>query len=260
MLGDFRKAQETLKELEAKDFFKRLQRLRLQDPLRIRLLACAAELHFYQGNNETARNLLKEYANQIEDVVSRKEVTPREKLQLAEFFYSQGDFRRALVVAEQILDQSRQDLWGFGETCYFLSRCYSRLRQQKEREDFSGKALDYFLQMEGEPRIAVQWQIGRAYLLEGFSLWRDGHPDRAMVKLHTARSLLTRTGDFISIANVEQSLGCILRSFGRLEEAIGSFASALDHYQEAGHQLNIARVLTNLGRTWLDKGNWNNAD
>src|SRR3990170_1483855 len=91
MLGDFRKAQEAFKELEAKDFFKRLQRLRLQDPLRIRLLACAAELHFYQGDNETARNLLKEYANQIEDVVSRKDVTAREKLQLAEFFYSQGD-------------------------------------------------------------------------------------------------------------------------------------------------------------------------
>ena len=74
--------------------------------------------------------------------------------------------------------------------------------------------------------------------------------------LHTADFLLQTSGDFIARANVRHTFGVILRSRGRLDEALKELQAADDLYEKAGHQLNRARVNTDIGRVYLDGGNW----
>jgi len=263
---DFRSALKELEKLEKRRFFDWVHRLPPSDRLRAKSATLAAELYFYHGENKKAQALLAEYATRPELLWAMGEdVTPRAKLQVAEYFYSRREFGRAVEIGEEILSQCKKenDPWGIGESCYYLLRFCSRREQFDQAEQYGDQALASFAQAgmayDEEP-IGIRWRIGLVLLVAGHAKWRAGYLGKAMSKLQVAQLLLKKAeGDPIGKANVKHSIGAILRSKGEYEKALRLLEQAHKLYRAAKHQLNISRVQLAIGRVHLDVGNWNDA-
>jgi tetratricopeptide (TPR) repeat protein len=262
-VGNFRAALPLVDEMCQDGFLATLRRLPAGTPLRARAAAALAEVLFYRGHNEKARELVAGAAPQARFLSFGDEVPTRAKLQLlVEHDYSLGDFERASIAAKQIRRQceERKNPWGMGEALYYLARCCMRVHKPLAVYDACDKSIESFVQAAAAERRGapeVQWRIGLVLLVGGYTSWDAGH-NTARLKLLTARSLLAATGDIVSRANVEQTIGTVLRSQRRSQadfaQALEAFDAARTAYRAANHQLNLARVLTNMGRTFLHMG------
>jgi tetratricopeptide (TPR) repeat protein len=263
--GNFRKANEVSGGLFENI---RCTDLPLENTWRAKATAISAGLYFYHGNTPAAHRQLNEYVMHEEIFLAIPGLRVGQKLVLAEYSYSRGEFETAIKMAEKILAgcEPDSDLSGIGEIYHFLSRCHRRLHQYDELRQCCDRARDcfhrHFLSSDSLKPAAMlrnmkilRWRIGLSCLIEGYSLWSRGNTGIARHRLITARSLLEGTGDYIDEANVLQSLGSITRSEGNYDASLESLLKALDLYNESGHHLNQARTLTNIGRTYLCRAN-----
>jgi tetratricopeptide (TPR) repeat protein len=269
--GDFYRANEEFERLlKSVDY----QKLPFSNPWRAKATAIATWLHFYRGDNPAAYQALSEYVANEKLFLDMPELRTGQKLVLAEYVYSRGEFERAIKMADRILAECevKGDLSGMGEICHFMSRCHRRLHQYEEFRSYCDRAREYFLQhylstenvlqpKELQKNIKIlRWQIGLSCQIEGYSLWNRGDIVDARHRLVTAKSLLKNTGDYINEANVFQSLGCITRSEGDYDASLESLNRALRLYSEIGHHLNKSRALTNIGRTYLRRADQHSDD
>ena len=260
--GDFREANEKFGQLlQNVDYLK----LPLNNIWRAKATAISAGIYFYRGDIPAAWRALNEYISHEGLFLSMTELRTGQKLVLAEYAYSRGEFEVAIKIANKILDECEveADLSGAGAVCHFISRCYRRLHKYEELRRFSERTRECFLQLflrsekamrpetVLENLMVLRWRIGLSCLIEGYSLWSRGDIASGRHKLITAKALLENTGDFIGEANVLQSLGSIARSEGNFEVSLENFNRALELYNESGHHLNISRTLTNIARTYL---------
>jgi tetratricopeptide (TPR) repeat protein len=222
-----------------------------------------AELHAYLGENERAQQLLAPYIVDSRVFIGGDVDIPiRAKLQIFEFFYSKREFSRAIDIGLILRQQAAEkgDLWGEGEALYYLARVYSRLDEYMAVDDCCEQATQRFAACAPiAGNSGVSWRIGQVSLAAGWSRWRRGDLTAATSKLYVARWLLGSTGDFISSANVDNTLGILFRSQGRYDDSLRALDDARRQYEMAGHRLNLARALTNIGRTYLDQGDSRNA-
>jgi tetratricopeptide (TPR) repeat protein len=259
--GNFRKANEVSAGL-----FRNIRYLDLplENTWRAKATAISARLYFYHGNTPAAHRILSEYVMNGDLFLAIPGLRVGQKLVLAEYSYSRGEFEPAIKIAEKILAECElnSDLAGIGEIYHFLSRCHRRLHQYDEMRRCCDGAREcfhrYFLSSEGLQPSAMlrnmkmlRWRIGLSCLIEGYSLWSRGNTRTARHRLVTAKTLLEDTDDYIDEANVLQSLGSITRSEGNYDASLESLHKALELYNESGHHLNQARTLTNIGRTHL---------
>ena len=205
-----------------------------------------------------------EYASSPDDVEQATNgISPRAKLQLAEFFYSLRRVEEAVRTAHEVLRQceTASDALGIGEACFYLERFYRLLNRSDDVEQFADRAIESFCQVPASAgdEVKIRWRLGLVLSVVGFGSWRAGNLARAMSRLSLAEWLLDGTGDFVNIANVQQSLGCIRRSQGDYDGALSLFKEAREQYEEAGHRLHISRVLANEGVAYLEKREWENA-
>lgn len=262
MQGDFRTAFEILDNLD----WDREPQLPFKES------ALLAELLFYRGDHAGARMCLEPFASKYDRLVTSAAGATdpaRARLQLAEYFYSQGDedpknVQTAVQIAQGILSECEAggDLLGSAEACFYLERFCRRLHQYDQVERYADGAVEKFCALGTTERNGgtnVRWRLGLVFSVIGFSSWRAGDLGRATSRLQLARRLLGGTRDFVNIANVEQGIGCIRRSEGENPEALRLFEMAQKHYEHAGHQLHLSRVLSNAGQAYLQKKEWKNA-
>jgi tetratricopeptide (TPR) repeat protein len=238
------------------------QRAKRLEPVAVEASA-VAELYFYMGRNDNAMGLLGGYAKTWPATFERHvgAAATRTRLQLAEYFYCQGDYAKAADIARDALTKASHaaDTRGTAEASYFLMRILRRSHSYSEITDKCHAAIEAFTAASrrgGVDKTVLSWRLGLVYLVAGFTQWRAGNLAHAMGLLHTADFLLQTSGDFIARANVRHTFGVILRSRGRLDEALKELQAADGLYEKAGHQLNRARVNTDIGRVYLDGGNW----
>jgi tetratricopeptide (TPR) repeat protein len=182
---------------------------------------------------------------------------------VVEALYSARDFDAARVASERILRHSNTKI-DQGIAAYALARCHMREhRDDTEVYKACNLAAAKFLEHAGvdadsfqpgaEPPF-LRWRLGLLYLVKGFTRWNAGDPQTAMSRLLMAKWCLSKTNDFIGLANVDLTIGGILRSKGEAEEAIPILERACRAYEHAAHHLNLARCLTNIGRAQKDAG------
>lgn len=258
-VGDFRTALHELELLAADGVFNTLSKMPLSDVTRCTFSAYAAELFFYRGENGKACELLEPYVAKPDVLLMADEVPPRAKLQLSEYYYAFRQFQQAIVIAEEVATQcqAKHDLIGTGESFYYVQRAYSRVPDYDKIDHYHNQALESFARVgidQPEEPVGVEWRIGQVLLVSGFSRYRAGDLTGATALLCTARWLLRKTGDFLNIANVEQSFGCILRSKGVYDESLRALEYAQRYYDKVQDHVNISRVSMNIGRTYLGMG------
>ena len=258
-VGDFRTALQKLESLVAEGALKTLSKMPLSDATRVVFSAYAAELFFYRGENGKACELLEPYVAKPDLLLMSVDMPPRAKLQVSEYYYSLRQFQQAIVIAEDIAKQCemQHDLIGTGESFYYVQRAYSRVHDYDKIDRYHNQALESFARVgidQPEEPVGVEWRIGQVLLVSGFAHYRAGDLTRATALLCTARWLLRKTGDFLNIANVEQSFGCILRSKGIYDESLRALEFARQHYETVEDHVNLSRVAMNIGRTYLGMG------
>ncbi len=264
--GNFRQAQMKFDYHNA--VFQDARASRIHEPLKAKLSAIAARLHFYRGNISSAGNAIKKYQKKESEFLSMGSLRTGQKLVLCEYHYENRKFDKAISMARQILKTcvERRDPSGEGEAHHFIARCFSRLFEQDELtkscEESRACFFRWFAASKNRSRDlpVLNWRIGISYLLEGFFLWREGNALGGRDKLLAAQQLLEDIRDDISKANVLQSLGAILRSQGETAQSFHTLSSALGLYNAAHHSRNIARTLTNIGRTLLRDKNFQEAE
>ena len=258
-VGDFRTALGALESRIAEGVLKTLSTIPLSDVNRSVFSAYAAELFFYRGENGRACELLEPYVAKPDLLLMSEKVPPRAKLQLSEYYYSLRQFQHAIVIAHDVAKQceAKNDLIGTGESFYYVQRAYSRVPDYEKIDDYHDAALESFARVgidQPEEPVGVEWRIGQVLLVSGFAHYRAGDLTKATALLCTARWLLRKTGDFLNIANVEQSFGCILRSKGIYAESLRALEYARQHYEKVEDHVNLSRVAMNIGRTYLGIG------
>jgi tetratricopeptide (TPR) repeat protein len=255
--GNFRQAQMKFDYCNA--VFQDARASRIREPLKAKLSAIAARLYFYRGNDRSAGNVLNKYLKRESEFLSLGSLRTGQKLVLCEYYYAKRKFDKAISMAQQVLKAcvENKDPSGEGEAHHFIARCFSRLFEQDELlkscEESRACFFRWFTVSTNRSRDlpVLNWRIGISYLLEGFSLWREGNALGGRDRLLAAQLLLEDIRDDISKANVLQSLGAILRSQGETAQSLVTLSSALELYNAAHHSRNIARTLTNIGRTLL---------
>jgi tetratricopeptide (TPR) repeat protein len=261
LAGNYTRAVKLLRGLEADDTVMALRTgPDSEDPTRAVHAAAVAELFFYMGRNAEARALLSHYADQWEKSETLiRNVPCRTRLQVAEYFYSKGEYDKARRAALRILDgaRSENDDLGGGEAAYFLMRTFRRLHKYEDVFSFAATAVDAFSRVAD--RGGLQGRLGRVQYVLGFTHWRSGDLDRAQLALQTASGLLMDGADFMVAANVRHTLGSILRSRGQHTAAGDELMLTRRLYAEAGHQLNLVRVGIDLARLSLDTRDWKGA-
>ena len=258
-IGDFRTALQALDRFIAEGILPTLSKMPLSDVTRGTCSAYVAELFFYQGENGKACELLEPYVAKPDLLLMSKTMPSRAKLQLSEYYYSLRQFQQAIVVAEDIAKQcaAQNDLIGVGESLYYVQRAYSRVPDYEKIDHYHNEALEHFARVgfdQSDATLRVEWRIGQVLLVSGFAHYRAGDLTKATALLCTARWLLRKTGDFLNIANVEQSFGCILRSKGVYDESLRALEYARRHYETVADHVNLSRVAMNIGRTYLGIG------
>ena len=162
--------------------------------------------------------------------------------------------RATLETAEHAMDHR-----GKGEALYALMRILRRLHKYQEVTGHRHEAIEAFAAAPKpghDDKATLPWRVGLVYLVAGFTEWRAGNLPSAMGLLHTADCLLQQSEDFIARANVHHTFGVILRSQGRADAALQQLNRARGLYATAGHDLNLARVHTDIGRVHLDSRDW----
>lgn len=267
LVGDYARALRVLNGLEREEGLLDMQTFDEADVDRAAYAAAAAELYFYSGHNSKARPLLDAYAKDWKKF-KKSLRTPRAQLQIAEYFYSQNQLRdhlhSARSIAEAVLKDAMEarDHRGIGEGCYYLMRITRRLHKYDDVARYRHQAIESFADAAAanrDDRKALSWRLGLVYLVAGFTQWRAGDLVSATSLLHTSRSLLEGTSDFIGQANVRHTMGVILRSRGRFADALGELESAAKLYKDANHAVNLARVYCDIGRVYLDDRKWKDA-
>jgi tetratricopeptide (TPR) repeat protein len=259
-VGDLKRAITDFREIEAR----KLLGLPPSKLLRRRYSTLGAELYFYQGKNKEARELLQEYISHKELLLEMNGVDAREKLQLGEFYYSQRYYEQAVHIGYEVLSQckAKDDFLGMAESYHYLARFCSRLDKFKAVTQYCDLALENLAleasRYDKEP-MSVRWRTGLVLLVAGYALWISGFLDRAKTKLTVASYLLRNTGDPINIANIDHGMGCIERSYGHHKESLTFLFISLDMYRSLDHRLHISRVLTDIGRVYMDVTDWENA-
>jgi tetratricopeptide (TPR) repeat protein len=263
-VGDFRSAL----PIATRDFVALALQKEIPDDLRIRALAVAAELSSYLGRDDEARELQSRYVARDAGraLLVRKGTSARAKHALVvEHYYSLRDFDGAKRAAETILGycESDGDTVGAAVAAYGLARCHMRLhRSSSAVHEACNLSIARFLRVAGVSKVGfettkgvdlfLRWRLGLLYLLKGLARWDSGDLEMGMSRLLIAKWCLLGTGDFIALANVEHSIGTILRSTGDHAQAIEVLERARASYKDANHHLNFARCLTSIGRAQID--------
>jgi tetratricopeptide (TPR) repeat protein len=283
-VGDFPAAAHAWHALEAGGWLAQVSGLPRTDLIRLRTVAAAAELAFDQGRPQEAQAALADYLAHPDDFLAPDNgLSVHAKLQLAEWYYARRESAIAVHLAERLLaacDPERYATEGrvparyasvrpyledLGELHYYLARFYSRLHRYAAVDQQCDQALEAFaraaLMYPGpqEP-LTIRWRIGLILMVAGFTHWRAGHLVKATSQLQTAKWLLHPTRDVISQANVEQYLGCLLRSQGQYAAAVASLERARDIYLREHHPRELSRARVGIGRTYLEQGAYDQAE
>jgi tetratricopeptide (TPR) repeat protein len=255
-VGDFNSACHNLPCFAA-----RLDECAVDDVERARLAVAVAELYFYLGQTNAGRRALQPLL-----ASSRDGLSVRGQLQFVEYHYAMREFEDAVHEAVRIRSrcESAQDRWGIGESCYYLARCYMRRHDHREVFRCCDRAIENFTAATGADSASVKWRVGQVHLVAGFAGWDAGEFDTARSRLYAARWLLHDTRDPVSAANVDHTIGSILRSRARdtsdLDRALVMLIGARQQYATMNHTVNLARVFTNIGRVHLDKEDFTSAE
>jgi tetratricopeptide (TPR) repeat protein len=273
-VGNFAAATHAWHTFEARGWLARLSGLPRTAPARLRAVAIAAELAFDHGQPQEAQAVLADYVASLDEfLAAENRLSVHAKLQLAEWYYARRESHLAVHIAERLLAQCKPECYAharpyleeLGEIHYYLARFYSRLHRYAAVEQHGDQALEAFaragMQDPGvdEP-ITIRWRIGLVMMVAGFASWRAGHLSKATSQLHTAQWLLHPTKDAISQANVEQYLGCIQRSQCQYDTALASLERARAIYIREHHPRELSRVCTEIGRTYLEQGDYGQAE
>jgi putative nucleotidyltransferase with HDIG domain len=116
-------------------------------------------------------------------------------------------------------------------------------------------AQEYFdLALEIATRNNDQERAGRALNGTAVLYQEHGEIDLAEWFFLRARTAASLAQDSLTVGDVEQNLGIVANIRGDLRKALGHYRSALEHYEEIGHEHRIARALNNLGMLYIDLG------
>jgi tetratricopeptide (TPR) repeat protein len=218
-----------------------------------------AEIRFAFGSDVAAQALVKGYAESPDSVLASS-LDARQKLQLAEYHYSLFETKPAISIASAVLKRAEEagDRRGVGECRYYLTRASLRMNEYEAANEHCMRGLEVFHRSDSsaEPNAdALTWQTGRLLRVRGTAMWWQERLTEATAVLYLAVWLLRRIpGSRIQIGDALDSLGRILRSqgSGTYREAIDALEGARRHYR--GHDLKLARTLTDLARTRHNMG------
>jgi tetratricopeptide (TPR) repeat protein len=276
-LGQFRVALEHFASQAVRDALEAWRKKDRTDPRTLEAAAILAELHSYLGRSAVARDILRDFADSKErdHFLRMQGASAHARLQISEAIYSRGDYDEAIAAARMVLRDinptpaklaTEIERWSVGLACYYLARYHARRGTMSDSALYCARALEAYSSTAESTNLPRPWRIGQVFVVQGFADWRTGQLVIARARLHVALALLQSSGDFISIANAEQSLGCVLRSQGEYAKAADAFnrAAALyegsdeerERIQNRKHVLNYCRVMVYLGRTALATGSF----
>jgi tetratricopeptide (TPR) repeat protein len=259
--ADYRGATALVEKIRYGQSMTRLKSLRGGTGFKMRASAAIAEVLFYNAENDAARELIEDAAkNQGKWTDFGLDLPARARLQLVEHDYSARSFEAARMAARTIRNQchDRGDYLGAAEAAYYMARCYMRLHDPDPVYRACDRALEW-LSLAGN-QATVHWRTGLVLLVAGSTGSEAGHS--AWLELYAAKAILNMfPGDIVGRANVEHAIGSAFRRAESKDanRALKAFDKALVDYRQADHKLNIARVETNIGRTYLNTHDWQNA-
>lgn len=107
---------------------------------------------------------------------------------------------------------------------------------------------------------ALQAEEARARNCMGAVEQVRGNTDTAHALYDQARTLAVKLEDHRLAAMVDLNLGALASIRGELNAALASYSSALAHYRHLGDQLNVARLLNNIGMVHVDQNLFGTAE
>ena len=124
---------------------------------------------------------------------------------------------------------------------YWKANCHRKSGEYDEALASAMKGRKIALELGYVPMAAV------IQALEGWLLFQKGRAGEALTALHEAEAVLRPTDDHITVGNILSTYGRIDQADGRYEEAVRHFAEAISEYGKADPQHpNVARTLGNM--------------
>lgn len=232
---------------------------RRADPvLAMRRASILGELHFTLGQDTAAQELLEPFA--ASDALLASSLGLRQKLQLAEYYYSLFDTPNAERVAEgvRIAAKADEDWIAVAESHFYTARFLLRQDRYVEANQHCMEGIESVhraVTTSDRMRRQVRWQTGRLLRVRGTALWQQGRLTEAKAVLYLAAWILKegRVGG-INVGDALHALGQLLRADGpsRHADAIAALEEARDHYRH--HDLKLARTLVALARSRHNMG------
>ncbi len=124
---------------------------------------------------------------------------------------------------------------------YWKANCHRRSGEYDEALASAVKGRKVALDLGYLPMAAV------IQALEGWLLFQKGRSNEALTSLHEAEAVLRQTDDHITVGNILSTYGRIDQADGRYEESVKHFAEAISEYAKVDPQHpNVARTLGNM--------------
>ena len=110
------------------------------------------------------------------------------------------------------------------------------------------------------PSSADRGLYRRAVNMMGVACFAIGELDEAGAALHAALDMASEDDDLLLLAQATNNLGAIANLRGRHEDALSHYRLAIPTLQRIGHRQRLANVYHNIGITFRDTGDLDEAD
>ncbi|MFO7619218.1 MAG: tetratricopeptide repeat protein [Thermoplasmata archaeon] len=101
--------------------------------------------------------------------------------------------------------------------------------------------------------------ISDAHRGMGYVHWRMGDYARAKENFEIAMKHAEKSGDKVMIGMVHIEWGLVYSDLGELEEGVGHYKESIEILEDAREYQQLSRAYNNLGDTYLQKQDWDNA-
>ena len=223
-----------------------------------RLAAALMSIAYVKSNSGYANDAIKLYQ---ETLVIQTELDDKDGIatilnNLANIYDDKGDIPKALELYQNSMEIRVDigDLSGIASTLNNLAYLYTKLEEYDMAIENFTESLEMSKKLEDDRYISLAWNnLGYVYQKQGDLVKSEKYHKKSL-------SLRTKIDDLKGIAMSNNMLGMVAKDNFEYNKALDFFKVSLKIYSDNNSLKGVGTSLSNMGETYILKGNYAEAD